>query len=78
MLLEVRDNGTNNAVSIDKVSKARLSGLLELNGENNCISIADGCFSTGQVRIVVGSGCTLSIEQDCSLAPNFIYMASDT
>lgn len=78
MPLEVRDNGTNNAISIDEVSRAQISGLLELNGNDNHISIAECCFSTGQVRIVVGSGCTLRIGHTCSLAHNFIYMASDT
>lgn len=78
MALEVRDNGSNNRVSIDPVSVARMTGSIEMIGSNNSISIGSGCYSSGHFNATLGTNCHLTIGDDCHLGHNFIHMAADS
>jgi acetyltransferase-like isoleucine patch superfamily enzyme len=77
MTLEVRDAGRGNIVQIAPAEFERLTGRIEISGDDNEVRIGVGCVSTGNLCIVLGHSCAVTIGEACQLSHNFVFLARD-
>lgn len=74
MPIQIKDDGRNNQIEIDPtVSSGAEENVITIRGSDNQITIGKHTHLAGVAIDIVGSGCSLTIGQDCGLKGGYLF-----